>query len=377
MPTDTRRATGVKGEDEAARFLARCGYAILDKNVRTRAGEIDLVAKEGKTLVFVEVKTRKDAGGRSAAGGRANTRKQNRLGKLAHGYLKLKRMREMPCRFDVVAVIVNDEGGVKAIRHIPNAFSVAPGSVPRAVALEPKEPLRRALGRRRSDPKIRKREDRKPCTATSLRPPAGTHRAARGRHAAGVRGAGRGDGGPARARDRAAHPGAAGDLPRAGPPGGLHRVPLRRDGARSWWARSIPSTAAPPPAPPAASAVPSSSCLAGEANVATDPRARAPRRTSWWSASTTTTASTAPCWTARSARAGVSHLVVTGTMTDICVLATVVGGFNREYRHDRGRGRRGHALARDPARHARHHRGAPTRACVPAKDGGRRDRRTW
>ncbi len=124
MPTDTRRATGVRGEEEAARFLARCGYAILDKNVRTRAGEIDLVAKEGKTLVFVEVKTRKDLAGDPPEAA-VNTRKQNRLGKLAHGYLKLRRLREMPCRFDVVAVILNDEGGVKAIRHIPNAFSVA------------------------------------------------------------------------------------------------------------------------------------------------------------------------------------------------------------------------------------------------------------
>lgn len=125
MPADTRRATGIKGEEEAARFLARCGYAILDKNVRTRAGEIDLVAKEGKTLVFVEVKTRKDLEGDPPQAA-VNARKQNRLGKLAHGYLKLKRMREMPCRFDVVSIIVNDEGGVKAIRHIPNAFSVAP-----------------------------------------------------------------------------------------------------------------------------------------------------------------------------------------------------------------------------------------------------------
>ena len=124
MPTDTRRATGIRGEEEAARFLARCGYAILDKNVRTRAGEIDLVAKEGKTLVFVEVKTRKDLAGDPPQAA-VNTRKQNRLGKLAHGYLKLRRLREMPCRFDVVAVIVNEEGGVKAIRHIPNAFSVA------------------------------------------------------------------------------------------------------------------------------------------------------------------------------------------------------------------------------------------------------------
>ena len=54
-----------------------------------------------------------------------HTRKQNKLGKLAQSYLRSKRLREQPCRFDVVAVVVNDEGGVKAIRHIPNAFSVA------------------------------------------------------------------------------------------------------------------------------------------------------------------------------------------------------------------------------------------------------------
>ncbi len=125
MPTDTRRSTGIKGEEEAARFLTRSGYAILDRNVRTRAGEIDLVAKEGKTLVFVEVKTRRELEGDPPQAA-VHTRKQNRLAKLAHGYLKLKRIRHTPCRFDVVAVIINDEGGVKAIRHIPNAFSVAP-----------------------------------------------------------------------------------------------------------------------------------------------------------------------------------------------------------------------------------------------------------
>jgi putative endonuclease len=125
VTTDTRRTTGIKGEEEAARFLTRSGFAILDRNVRTRAGEIDLVAKEGKTLVFVEVKTRRDLEGDPPQAG-VHTRKQNRLAKLAHGYLKLKRIRQTPCRFDVVAVIINDEGGVKAIRHIPNAFSVAP-----------------------------------------------------------------------------------------------------------------------------------------------------------------------------------------------------------------------------------------------------------
>ena len=124
MPTETRRTTAIRGEDEAARFLARCGYAILDRNVRTRSGEIDLVAKEGKTLVFVEVKTRKVIEGDPPQAA-VNVRKQNRLGKLAHGYLKLKRLRQVSCRFDVVSVIFNDEGAVKAIRHIPNAFSVS------------------------------------------------------------------------------------------------------------------------------------------------------------------------------------------------------------------------------------------------------------
>jgi len=126
VPTDTRRVTGIKGEDEAARFLTRSGYAILEKNVRTRAGEIDLIAKEGRTLVFVEVKTRRDVVEGDPPQAAVHTRKQNRLAKLAHGYLKAKRIRQTPCRFDVVSVIINDEGGVKAIRHIPNAFSVAP-----------------------------------------------------------------------------------------------------------------------------------------------------------------------------------------------------------------------------------------------------------
>ncbi len=124
MPTDTRRSTGIKGEDAAARYLTRSGFEIVDKNVRTRAGEIDLIARDGKTLVFVEVKTLRDLVEGDPPQAAVNTRKQNRLGKLATGYLKSKRIRQTPCRFDVVSVIFNEEGAVKAIRHIPNAFSV-------------------------------------------------------------------------------------------------------------------------------------------------------------------------------------------------------------------------------------------------------------
>ena len=126
MPTDTRRSIGIDGEEVAARFLTRSGFAILDKNVRTRAGEIDLVARDGKTIVFVEVKTRRDLEPEMPPQASVHTRKQNRLGRLAQGYLKSKRIRQTPCRFDVVSVIVNEEGGVKAIRHIPNAFAVSP-----------------------------------------------------------------------------------------------------------------------------------------------------------------------------------------------------------------------------------------------------------
>src|SRR5260370_11912007 len=101
MATDTRRPTGIKGEEEAARFLSRCGYAILEKNVRTRVGEIDLVAKEGKTLVFVEVKTRRDIENAPPPQASLHTRKQNQLRKLPQSYLRSHLLPEQPCPFHV------------------------------------------------------------------------------------------------------------------------------------------------------------------------------------------------------------------------------------------------------------------------------------
>ena len=88
-------------------------------------GEIDLIlrAPDG-TVVFVEVRRR---AGRSHGGAAASIGavKRQRIVFAARHYLMRQRTLP-PCRFDVVAVIVNDEGGVKAIRHIPNAFSLAP-----------------------------------------------------------------------------------------------------------------------------------------------------------------------------------------------------------------------------------------------------------
>lgn len=120
---DPRRSVGKRGEEEAARFLQKRGFAILDRNVRSRLGEIDLVARDGKALVFVEVKALRERDGDppQAAVGRS---KQRRLGQLAQHYLKWKRLGEVSCRFDVVAVTLDGRDRVTALRHFPAAFDV-------------------------------------------------------------------------------------------------------------------------------------------------------------------------------------------------------------------------------------------------------------
>ncbi len=119
-----RRAGGNRGEEESARFLGKQGFAILDRNVRSRFGEIDLVARDGPTLVFVEVKARREGKGDPPEVG-VTSGKQRRLGRLAQQYLKWKRLAEIRCRFDVVAITLDDEDRVKTIRHLPAAFEVA------------------------------------------------------------------------------------------------------------------------------------------------------------------------------------------------------------------------------------------------------------
>jgi putative endonuclease len=118
---DRRGSLGRRGEDEAARFLRKRGFSILEQNVRSRLGEIDLVARDGETLVFVEVKARQ-AGPADPPEAGVTPRKQARLGRLALGYLKAKGLGEARCRFDVVAVELDREDRVTSIRHIPAAF---------------------------------------------------------------------------------------------------------------------------------------------------------------------------------------------------------------------------------------------------------------
>jgi putative endonuclease len=120
---DPRRTLGGRGEEEAARHLAARGFAILDRNVRSRLGEIDLVARDGGTLVFVEVKARR-AGQGDPPQSAVTPDKQRRLARLARLYLKQHGLGEVSCRFDVVAVTLDARDRLAGLRHLPGAFHV-------------------------------------------------------------------------------------------------------------------------------------------------------------------------------------------------------------------------------------------------------------
>jgi len=118
----TRNARGVEGERAAAEFLISRGYRIVARNYRTRLGEIDLIAEDGCTLVFVEVKARLSDrfGGPAAAITRA---KQARIARLAQQYLAARRLDGRPCRFDVV-LIQGDDPKTRRIEVLTGAFDV-------------------------------------------------------------------------------------------------------------------------------------------------------------------------------------------------------------------------------------------------------------
>jgi putative endonuclease len=105
------------GEDAAVRYLTRQGFRILHRNWRIRMGEIDVVAMEGTTLVFVEVKARADSRFADPALS-VGASKQRRLRRLAEAYLVIERPRFEGCRFDVVSVV----GPPPLVRHLRSAF---------------------------------------------------------------------------------------------------------------------------------------------------------------------------------------------------------------------------------------------------------------
>jgi len=111
--------TGPEGEAIAAAFLKKRGYKIVEKNFKCSIGEIDLIAWEGETLVFIEVKARSSAkfGGPEAA---VTSKKQEKINRVALAYIQKEKLFNALCRFDVVG-IVKDEAGEK-VTLFQNAF---------------------------------------------------------------------------------------------------------------------------------------------------------------------------------------------------------------------------------------------------------------
>ena len=114
-----RQAFGVLGEEHARAELERRGYVIVARRYRTRHGEIDIVARDGDMLVFVEVKAR--TSGSFGDPEEAVTRqKQQRVVWMAVDYLARQRLGEVACRFDVVSV--QAETSPPTVTVIPDAF---------------------------------------------------------------------------------------------------------------------------------------------------------------------------------------------------------------------------------------------------------------
>jgi putative endonuclease len=124
MGNNAQNGLGRAGEELAAEHLLRLGYEIVERNYRTRWGELDIVARVGSTLAFCEVKTRQ-AGGRAGGPFDAVGRdKQTRVRKMAGSWLMERRDRPYAevIRFDAIGVIVNAGGRLVSLEHLEGAF---------------------------------------------------------------------------------------------------------------------------------------------------------------------------------------------------------------------------------------------------------------
>ena len=117
-----RQKFGEKGESIAARYLKKAGYKILEKNYRSQLGEIDIIAKDGETIVFVEVKSRRSVQFGSPKWA-VTPQKQRKISMVALQYLKAKAKNNAKARFDVVTIIATKEK--QTIELIKNAFELA------------------------------------------------------------------------------------------------------------------------------------------------------------------------------------------------------------------------------------------------------------
>lgn len=118
---DHRQSLGRRGEDLACAELEKRGYVIVDRRFRTRCGELDIVARDGGVLVFVEVRAR-SSGNFGTPFESVTWKKRQRLSRMAVSYLSLKRLAGVACRFDVVSIL--EERGTQTVELVRGAFDM-------------------------------------------------------------------------------------------------------------------------------------------------------------------------------------------------------------------------------------------------------------
>ena len=116
-----QRELGRKGEEEAVRLLRKSGYRIVGCNVKAKFGEIDVVARDGPVLCFVEIKARRSVTFGWPEEG-VTFDKRQRLSRLANWYVQKHRVMGTPLRFDVVSILWNPDGSPARSRLIKGAF---------------------------------------------------------------------------------------------------------------------------------------------------------------------------------------------------------------------------------------------------------------
>lgn len=120
--SNRRSLLGQEGENTAAAYLRQRGYTILHRNYRSRSGEIDIIARHGKALVFAEVKTRRTTNFGSPAAA-VTPRKQLQISRVAEEYLARENLFDSEARFDVVTVLA-PQGKEPVVEIITNAFDL-------------------------------------------------------------------------------------------------------------------------------------------------------------------------------------------------------------------------------------------------------------
>jgi putative endonuclease len=119
---DQRQLTGRQGEDLAVQYLVQQNYIIIERNWRCRSGELDIIARKDSLFIVVEVRSRKSLLQFGHPVESVERRKQLQVRRTCDVYLTMTSQSNCQIRFDVITVLLEKDGALREINHIPNAF---------------------------------------------------------------------------------------------------------------------------------------------------------------------------------------------------------------------------------------------------------------